>query len=135
MLCHLCSGCGSCVVAGTCVVAPQVCGATQVTGVIVCASSALTVAAGTVAGAPSGTNDITSKCYVDAEITANAGGVCCVQTYYQHLPYCFNGGNASSTSATTAITQVPFCRACIIVRAFGDVANSIDGHGFHELNV
>jgi hypothetical protein len=50
---------------------------------------------------PTGANDIAPKCYVDTQITANAKGVCCVQT----LTMCF--GSASCTTFITAgITTV-----------------------------
>jgi hypothetical protein len=94
-----------CVVAGACVTTPQICGTTQITGATVCASSALTVAAGTVAGAPSGTNDITSKCYVDAEIAAAGKGVkaiccvCCSQSTTVTIP---SGVSRITVTATAA---------------------------------
>jgi len=53
----------------TCIVTPTV-----------CATSALTVAAGTVAGAPSGNSDIAPKCYVDNQAAAAGSmptAVCC----------------------------------------------------------
>ena len=111
---------GSCVCAGNLLISTQVCGTTQVTGAIVCSSSALTVAAGTVAGAPSGTNDITSKCYVDAEITANAGGVCCVQRIY--------GGSTGSATSCQAITAVNAAKTYLIYVG-GYVSNTYAGGG------
>jgi len=62
---------------------------------------------------PSGTNHVTPKCYVDAQITANAGGVCCVQT----LTMCLESGTGVNTYfVTAAITNVN----CNASWAFGE---------------
>ena len=106
---NLCSAANLCVagkvfttIAPDCVCSPNL-----------CASTAVTAAAGTVAAAPSGTNDIATKCYVDTQITANAQGVCCVQngiwTAYDATALCSSGLTQVPTASSWADVSMATC--------------------------
>ena len=54
--------------------------------------------------APTGTNHVTPKCYVDAQITANAGGVCLVQALRITMSGSTSPGGCYSSCSLTQVT-------------------------------
>ena len=118
-----------CVKAGACIEAPYTCGSTSVSSPLVCAgtcvatptlcaSTTVTAAAGTVAGTPSGDNDIAIKCYVDTQVAA-AG-----ETSYNDQPILCNN-TTSGDPGNNAYAATGRCGKVFIMNTSYTVAGEM----------